>query len=194
MICLFKHMYLLFSSLSLDKTHQTELNNLKQKVKHILSEVDESQRNDVSSVSIKQQMKKEAEDSESSRETPRFSVCLEQDEHHALLSFLSSRDHQPEFLLLYRAYPEFLISHFEGHTWWRGDSGVFRCSPRTGTEAACLVGAESNLFSSRTALCREDQSSLRLGFIMRKPWMYPGTVSQTCFCSLPFTPTWHSST
>ncbi len=116
MICLFKHMYLLFSSLSLEKTHQTELNNLKQKVKHILSEVDESQRNDVSSASIKQQMKKEAEDSESSRETPRFSVCLEQDEHQALLSFLSSRDHQPEFLLLYRAYPEFLISHFEGHT------------------------------------------------------------------------------
>ncbi|XP_058638548.1 SH3 domain and tetratricopeptide repeat-containing protein 1 isoform X2 [Onychostoma macrolepis] len=106
----------------LDKTHLTELNNLKQKVKHILSEVDEFQRNDVSSVSIKQQMKKEADDTESSRETPRFSVCLEQDntsspdEHHALLSFLSSRDHQPEFLLLYRAYPEFLISHFKGHS------------------------------------------------------------------------------
>lgn len=106
--------------MSSDKTHQTEL-NLKQKVKHILSEVDESQRNDVSSVSIKQQMKKKADDTETSRETPRFSVCFEQDntsspdEHHALLSFLSSRDHQPEFLLLYRAYPEFLISHFEGH-------------------------------------------------------------------------------
>lgn len=105
-----------------NKTHQTELNNLKQKVKHILSEEDESQRNDVSSVRIKQQMKKEADDTESSRDTPRFSVCLEQDntsspdEHHALLSFLSSRDHQPEFLLLYRAYPEFLISHFEGHS------------------------------------------------------------------------------
>uniref|UniRef100_A0A673J9J2 SH3 domain and tetratricopeptide repeats 1 n=1 Tax=Sinocyclocheilus rhinocerous TaxID=307959 RepID=A0A673J9J2_9TELE len=108
-------------SLSPGKTRQTELNNLKQKVKHILSEVDESQRNDVSSVSSKQQMKKEADDTESSREIPRFSVCLEQDntspdEHHAMLSFLSSRDHQPEFLLLYSAYPEFLISHFEGHS------------------------------------------------------------------------------
>ncbi|KTG39589.1 hypothetical protein cypCar_00006365 [Cyprinus carpio] len=107
--------------LSPDKTHQTELNNLKQKVKHILSEVDESQRNDVSSVSSKQQMKKDADDTESSQEIPRFSVCFEQDstspdEHHALLSFLSSREHQPGFLLLYRAYPEFLISHFEGHS------------------------------------------------------------------------------
>ncbi|XP_016144554.1 SH3 domain and tetratricopeptide repeat-containing protein 1 [Sinocyclocheilus grahami] len=104
-----------------NKTHQTELNNLKQKVKHILSEVDESQRTEVSSVSSKQQMKKEADDTEWSREIPRFSVCLEQDNsspdvHHAMLSFLSSRDHQPEFLLLYRAYPEFLISHFEGHS------------------------------------------------------------------------------
>uniref|UniRef100_A0A672QFV4 SH3 domain and tetratricopeptide repeat-containing protein 1-like n=1 Tax=Sinocyclocheilus grahami TaxID=75366 RepID=A0A672QFV4_SINGR len=90
-------------------------------VKHILSEVDESQRTEVSSVSSKQQMKKEADDTEWSREIPRFSVCLEQDNsspdvHHAMLSFLSSRDHQPEFLLLYRAYPEFLISHFEGHS------------------------------------------------------------------------------
>uniref|UniRef100_A0A672PXA9 SH3 domain and tetratricopeptide repeat-containing protein 1-like n=1 Tax=Sinocyclocheilus grahami TaxID=75366 RepID=A0A672PXA9_SINGR len=81
----------------------------------------ESQRNNVSSVSIKQQMKKEADDMELSRETPRFSVCSEQDStspdgHHALLSFLSSRDHQPEFLLLYSAYPEFLISLFEGHS------------------------------------------------------------------------------
>uniref|UniRef100_A0A671NIH5 SH3 domain and tetratricopeptide repeats 1 n=1 Tax=Sinocyclocheilus anshuiensis TaxID=1608454 RepID=A0A671NIH5_9TELE len=80
-----------------------------------------SQRNYVSSVSIKQQMKKEADDMELSRETPRFSVCSEQDStspdgHHALLSFLSSRDHQPEFLLLYSAYPEFLISLFEGHS------------------------------------------------------------------------------
>ncbi|XP_016305592.1 SH3 domain and tetratricopeptide repeat-containing protein 1 isoform X2 [Sinocyclocheilus anshuiensis] len=104
-----------------NKTHQTELNNLKQKVKHILSEVDESQRNDVPSGSSKQQMKKEADDTESSQEIPQFSVCLEQDntspdEHHAMLSFLSSRDHQPEFLLLYSAYPEFLISHFEGHS------------------------------------------------------------------------------
>ncbi|XP_043099188.1 SH3 domain and tetratricopeptide repeat-containing protein 1 isoform X2 [Puntigrus tetrazona] len=104
-----------------NKTHQTELNNLKAKAQHILSETDESQRNDVSSVSITQQMKKEAEDTESSRETPRFSVRFEQDstgadEHHELLSFLSSRDLQPEFLLLYRAYPEFLMSHFEGHS------------------------------------------------------------------------------
>ncbi|XP_073691889.1 SH3 domain and tetratricopeptide repeat-containing protein 1 isoform X2 [Garra rufa] len=103
------------------KTHQTELNNLKQKAKHILSEIDASQRNDVSSVSIKQQMKKEADDTESSQETPRFFVCSEQDStspdgHHTLLSFLSSRDHQPEFLHLYSAYPEFLISHFEGHS------------------------------------------------------------------------------
>ncbi|XP_052417195.1 SH3 domain and tetratricopeptide repeat-containing protein 1 [Carassius gibelio] len=104
-----------------NKSHQMELNNLKQKAKHILSEADESQRNDSSSVSSKQQVKKEADDTESSRDIPRFSVCLEQDnpspdEHHALLSFLSSREHQPEFLLLYRAYPEFLISHFEGHS------------------------------------------------------------------------------
>uniref|UniRef100_A0A8C2C8F4 SH3 domain and tetratricopeptide repeats 1 n=1 Tax=Cyprinus carpio TaxID=7962 RepID=A0A8C2C8F4_CYPCA len=103
------------------KLGKTELNNLKQKVKHILSEVDESQRNDVSSVSSKQQMKKDADDTESSQEIPRFSVCFEQDstspdEHHTLLSFLSSREHQPGFLLLYRAYPEFLLSHFEGHS------------------------------------------------------------------------------
>lgn len=97
------------------------MNNLKQKVNCILSKVDENQRNKDSSVSIKHQMEKEVNDTEESWEPPRFSVCSEQDStspdgHHALLSFLSSRDHQPEFMLLYSAYPEFLISHFEGHS------------------------------------------------------------------------------
>lgn len=111
-------MFLLFYSLSSDKTQ--EVNNLKQKVNHILSEVDETQRKDDSSVSIKHQIEIETNDTEESQETPRFSVRSEQDitspDGHALLSFLSSRDHQPEFMLLYRAYPEFLISHFEGHS------------------------------------------------------------------------------
>ncbi|XP_056114883.1 SH3 domain and tetratricopeptide repeat-containing protein 1 isoform X2 [Rhinichthys klamathensis goyatoka] len=97
-----------------------EVNNLKQKVNHILSEV-ETQRKDDSSVSINHQIEIETNDTEESHETPRFSVSSEQDStspdgHHALLSFLSSRDYQPEFMLLYSAYPEFLISHFEGHS------------------------------------------------------------------------------
>ncbi|XP_067293026.1 SH3 domain and tetratricopeptide repeat-containing protein 1 isoform X3 [Pseudorasbora parva] len=98
-----------------------EVNNLQQKVNHILSEVYETPRNEDSSFSVKHQTVKEAKDTEESQELPRFSVCSEQDstspdEHHAFLSFLRSRDHQPEFMLLYSAYPDFLILHFEGHS------------------------------------------------------------------------------
>ncbi|XP_039525230.1 SH3 domain and tetratricopeptide repeat-containing protein 1 isoform X2 [Pimephales promelas] len=98
-----------------------EVNNLKQKVNHILSEVDETPRKDDSSFSLKHQIDIKTNDTEESLDTPRFCVSSEQDSsspggHHALLSFLSSRDYQPEFMLLYTAYPEFLISHFEGHS------------------------------------------------------------------------------
>lgn len=103
------------------KSHQTETNNLKQKVSRILSELNESPRNEVKSNSSKHRTQKESTDTEASRGTPRFSVCSDQDGtspdgHHAILSFLNSHDHRPEFLLLYSAYPEFLISHFQGHS------------------------------------------------------------------------------
>ncbi|XP_051579404.1 SH3 domain and tetratricopeptide repeat-containing protein 1-like [Myxocyprinus asiaticus] len=104
-----------------NKTHQTETNDLKQKVNHILSELKDTQRIEAPSNSSDHQTQREVLDTEASRGTPRFSVCSEQDststdEHQALLSFLSSRDHQLKYLLLYSAYPEFLISHFEGHS------------------------------------------------------------------------------
>ncbi|KAA0723686.1 SH3 domain and tetratricopeptide repeat-containing protein 1 [Triplophysa tibetana] len=104
-----------------NKCHQTETNNLKHKVSHILRKLNESPRNEVKSNSSKHQTQKEAIDTEASEGTLRFSVCSEQenaspDGHHALLSFLNTHDHHPEFLLLYSAYPEFLISHFQGHS------------------------------------------------------------------------------
>lgn len=110
-----------FYFLSPDKCHQTETNNLKHKVSHILRKLNESPRNEVNSNSSKHQTQKEAIDAEASEGTLHFSVCSEQenaspDGHHALLSFLNSHDHHPEFLLLYSAYPEFLISHFQGHS------------------------------------------------------------------------------
>ncbi|XP_028823117.1 SH3 domain and tetratricopeptide repeat-containing protein 1 isoform X2 [Denticeps clupeoides] len=51
---------------------------------------------------------------------PHFTVCSENDgtspdRHHALLSFLGSRDFQPEFNCLYSSYPEFLLTCFHGH-------------------------------------------------------------------------------
>ncbi|XP_051563111.1 SH3 domain and tetratricopeptide repeat-containing protein 1 isoform X2 [Myxocyprinus asiaticus] len=104
-----------------NKTLQTETNDLIQKVNHILSEFNYPQKNEALLNSIKHQTLKEDICKELSQGTPCFSVCSEQDgtstdEHNALLSFLSSRDHQPEYLLLYSAYAEFLISHFVGHS------------------------------------------------------------------------------
>lgn len=103
------------------KSHQTEVSNLKQTVSHVLSEAQETQRNEVSPLIINHQKEKQTNDTEVSQDTPRFSVCSDKegsspDEHHALLTFLSSREHQPEFTLLYRAYPEFLMTHFESHS------------------------------------------------------------------------------
>lgn len=100
------------------KSHQTETNNLKQKVSRILSDLNETPRNEVQSNSSKPQT--QCIDTEQSKGIPHFSVSSEQDNtspdgHHALLSFLNSHDHRPEFLLLYSAYPEFLISYFHGH-------------------------------------------------------------------------------
>lgn len=86
-----------------------------------MSEAQETQRNEVSSLIINHQKEKQTNDKEVSQDTPRFSVCSDKegtspDEHHTLLLFLSSREHQPEFTLLYSAYPEFLMTHFEGHS------------------------------------------------------------------------------
>ncbi|XP_062850286.1 SH3 domain and tetratricopeptide repeat-containing protein 1 isoform X2 [Trichomycterus rosablanca] len=55
------------------------------------------------------------------KETPCFTVRSEQDGtspdgHYSLLLFLGSRDHRPEFQLLYSAYPDFLLLHFQGHS------------------------------------------------------------------------------
>ncbi|TSL40973.1 SH3 domain and tetratricopeptide repeat-containing protein 1 [Bagarius yarrelli] len=63
----------------------------------------------------------QSDDTESPSEIPHFIVCLEQDninsdKYHSFLTFLSTRDYQPEYQLLYRAYPEFLLLHFQGHS------------------------------------------------------------------------------
>lgn len=56
---------------------------------------------------------------ESVKETPRFTVRSEQDGtssdgHNTLLGFFGSHDYKPEFQLLYSAYPEFILLHFQG--------------------------------------------------------------------------------
>lgn len=90
--------------------------DLKRKITDVLSEIKEPSRDE----SLLDSTKPRTDSIESPQEIPHFTVCLEQgnspDGHHSLLSYLSNRDHRPEYQLLYSAYPEFLLQHFEGHS------------------------------------------------------------------------------
>ncbi|XP_072543726.1 SH3 domain and tetratricopeptide repeat-containing protein 1 [Salminus brasiliensis] len=94
--------------------------DLRRQLTNVLSEMQEP-RNAVLLGSADPRTDSEPTEKESSQEITHFTVCSEQggsspDGHHSLLSFLGSRDHRPEYQLLYRAYPEFLLLHFEGHS------------------------------------------------------------------------------
>lgn len=93
---------------------------MKRNIANILSEIREHQ-NEETQDSVKLQTDEPIGSTESPHEIPRFTICSEQDSagpdgYHSLLSFLGSRDHQPEFQLLYSAYAEFLLLHFHGHS------------------------------------------------------------------------------
>ncbi|XP_055067335.2 SH3 domain and tetratricopeptide repeat-containing protein 1 isoform X2 [Misgurnus anguillicaudatus] len=138
------------------KSHQIETNNPTQKVSHILSEINETPKKDVSSNSNKHQTQNEAID-KASEGTQHFSVCLDQDStcrdgHHALLSFLNSCDFQPEFQLLYSAYPEFLISHFHSHC-DEGDIVAYLSEARELAQKRRLSWAQSRICFLLGQLC-----------------------------------------
>lgn len=93
---------------------------MKGNITNILSEIREQLQHEQTQDSVKLQSDESIRSSESPYEIPHFTVCSEQDGtspdgYHSLLSFLGSRDHRPEFQLLYAAYPEFLLLHFQGH-------------------------------------------------------------------------------
>ncbi|XP_007248071.3 SH3 domain and tetratricopeptide repeat-containing protein 1 isoform X1 [Astyanax mexicanus] len=95
--------------------------DLRRKITSVLIETKEPNRSESLLGSAGLQTDSKSTEKESSQEIPHFTVCLEQggsspDGHHSLLSFLSSCDHRPEYQLLYSAYPEFLLLHFEGHS------------------------------------------------------------------------------
>lgn len=86
----------------------------------MLSEIRERQQKEPTQDGVKLQTDEPIGSAESPDENPHFTVCSEQDGtspdgYHSLLSFLGSREHRPEFQLLYSAYPEFLLLHFQGH-------------------------------------------------------------------------------
>ncbi|XP_026859602.2 SH3 domain and tetratricopeptide repeat-containing protein 1 isoform X2 [Electrophorus electricus] len=92
--------------------------DLKRKINSILSEMNELHRKEIPLDRTELQTD---EPNETPQRIPHFPVCSEMDctspdGQHSLLSFLGSRDHQPEFHLLYSAYPEFLLSHFHGYS------------------------------------------------------------------------------
>ncbi|KAI4879385.1 hypothetical protein NFI96_019463 [Prochilodus magdalenae] len=104
-----------------DNTDHVEVcTELKRKITHVLSEMKDTNRDGISPDRSAVQTDSESTETELPQEIPHFTVCSEQggtspDGHHSLLSFLGTRDHQPEYQLLYSAYPEFLLLHFEGH-------------------------------------------------------------------------------
>lgn len=94
---------------------------MKSNITNILSETRKHLQNEQRQDLVKLQTDKPIGSTESPHEIPHFTVYSEQDGtspdgHHSLLSFLGSRDHRPEFQLLYTAYPEFLLLHFHGHS------------------------------------------------------------------------------
>uniref|UniRef100_A0AAR2IMZ7 SH3 domain-containing protein n=1 Tax=Pygocentrus nattereri TaxID=42514 RepID=A0AAR2IMZ7_PYGNA len=91
------------------------------KITPLLREMKEPNRDETALDSSELQTDSESTETESPQEIPHFTVCSEKggtspDGHHSLLSFLGSCDYRPEFQLLYCAYPEFLLLHFEGHS------------------------------------------------------------------------------
>uniref|UniRef100_A0AAR2LVC7 SH3 domain-containing protein n=1 Tax=Pygocentrus nattereri TaxID=42514 RepID=A0AAR2LVC7_PYGNA len=95
--------------------------DLKSKITPLLREMKEPNRDETALDSSELQTDSESTETESPQEIPHFTVCSEKggtspDGHHSLLSFLGSCDYRPEFQLLYCAYPEFLLLHFEGHS------------------------------------------------------------------------------
>ncbi|KAK3568015.1 hypothetical protein QTP86_028603, partial [Hemibagrus guttatus] len=107
--------------LSLDGPSDSEYVGMNRNIANILNEIKENLQNGQTQDSEKLQTDELIRSTESPQEIPHFTVCSEQDgtspdRYYSLLSFLSSRDHQPEFQLLYAAYPEFLLLHFQGHS------------------------------------------------------------------------------
>ncbi|XP_053537355.1 SH3 domain and tetratricopeptide repeat-containing protein 1 isoform X2 [Ictalurus punctatus] len=95
---------------------------MKRNIANILSELREQLQNEQTEDSVKLQPDDDESlgSTESPHEIPHFTVCSEQDDtspdgYHSLLSFLGCRDHRPAFQLLYAAYPEFILLHFQGH-------------------------------------------------------------------------------
>ncbi|XP_060730612.1 SH3 domain and tetratricopeptide repeat-containing protein 1 isoform X3 [Tachysurus vachellii] len=93
----------------------------KRNITNILGEIRDHLQNEQTQDSERLQTDEQIGSTASPNEIPYFTVCSEQDGagpdgYCSLLSFLSSRDHQPEFQLLYAAYPEFLQLHFQGHS------------------------------------------------------------------------------
>ncbi|KAM9501120.1 SH3 domain and tetratricopeptide repeat-containing protein 1 isoform 2-T2 [Clarias gariepinus] len=114
----------------LDSAHPRSIQNgsknseylaVKSNIANILGEIREHLQNDQTQDSVTLQADKPKGSTESLHDIPHFTVCSEQDStspdgYHSLLTFLGSRDHRPEFQLLYAAYPEFLQLHFQGHS------------------------------------------------------------------------------
>lgn len=114
--------YRLFSPihLSLDGPTSSEYVCMKRNLTNILSEIRDHTEHEQTKDGVKLQTDEPIGSTESPHEIPHFTVCSEQDGtspdgYHSLLSFLGRRNHRPEFQLLYAAYPEFLLLHFQGH-------------------------------------------------------------------------------
>ncbi|XP_030636034.1 SH3 domain and tetratricopeptide repeat-containing protein 1 [Chanos chanos] len=94
--------------------------NHKRKVMHILSQVKELHGDASSPAKPKLRKDTDTTKTEEPGKAPCFTVCSDHNGPNTeslqnLLSFLDSREHKSDFRLLYRAYPEFLLSHFQGH-------------------------------------------------------------------------------
>ncbi|XP_076828624.1 SH3 domain and tetratricopeptide repeat-containing protein 1 isoform X2 [Brachyhypopomus gauderio] len=94
--------------------------DLKIKISSIFSDMHEPHRNEIP-LDINELQTDESHETRLPQGIPHFPVCSEikrssPEGQRSLLSFLGSRDHQPEFRLLYSAYPEFLLLHFYGYS------------------------------------------------------------------------------
>ncbi|KAI5609536.1 SH3 domain and tetratricopeptide repeat-containing protein 1 isoform X1 [Silurus asotus] len=102
----------------LDGPTNCEYIGMKSNISNILSETRKHPQIEQSQDNVKLQTDESIGSTVSSCKIPHFTICSEQDpdEYHSLLSFLGSRDHQPEFKLLYTTYTKFLLLHFQGHS------------------------------------------------------------------------------
>ncbi|KAI5104223.1 SH3 domain and tetratricopeptide repeat-containing protein 1 isoform X1 [Silurus meridionalis] len=102
----------------LDGPTNCEYISMKRNISNILSETRKHPQIEQTQDNVKLQTDESIGSTVSSCKIPHFTVCSEQDpdEYHSLLSFLGSRDHRPEFQLLYTTYTEFLLLHFQGHS------------------------------------------------------------------------------